>query len=271
MPELPEVARTALSLNNRLKGKALKEIRIHSGRYTRHGNPPGFDQFITELPMKINSVDFHGKLIVFELESTNRKWWIWNTLGMSGGWKSERSKHGHVELITDDLSVFYTDPRNFGTLRFVNDEESTKRKIRSIGPNHLHDEISDELFEERLRRYPELEICQALMIQSIIGGIGNYIKAEVLYRSKISPKRKVKDITSEEFRSLNQETASVVRSSFSNGGATIHSFTGMDWEEGLFPFYFKVYGRRTCEEGHEVVRENTADGRTTHWVPQIQI
>ena len=31
-----------------------------------------------------------------------------------------------------------------------------------------------------------------------------------------------------------------------------------------------VYNQKTDPEGNEVVREMTADNRTTHWVPAVQ-
>jgi len=269
MPELPEVARTTLSLNNRLKGKKLLDIKIHSGRYSRHGAPSGWEDFRKNLPILVERVDFHGKLILFEFKG-EKTWWMRNTLGMSGGWKSNHSKHGHIELIYEDGSVFFTDPRNFGTMAFTDNQKAIESKVRSIGPNHLSQNISDDLFAQRIRLLPDVDICAALMNQSLIGGIGNYIKAEILYRARISPKRKVKDILDSEFSRLNKAIEEVVRGSFSNGGATIHSYSGMDWEEGLYPFFFHVYGRRICESGYQVITETTADGRTTHWVPQLQ-
>jgi formamidopyrimidine-DNA glycosylase len=271
MPELPEVARTAISLNNRLQDREILEVIIHSGRYIRHGDPIGLDKFRLDLPLKVESIKFYGKFILFDLiDRSGKKWWIWNTLGMSGGWRSEHSKHGHVELKTKDGSVFFTDSRNFGTIKFINSKELTEKKISSIGPNHLANEISDDLFEQRLMKFPESTMPEVLMNQNLIGGIGNYIKAEILYRAGISPHRKVKDLDRSDFSKLNKATAEVVRSSFSNGGASFRSYYGMDWEEGNFPFYFKVYGRDICEKGHKVIRENTLDGRATWWVPEIQ-
>jgi formamidopyrimidine-DNA glycosylase len=254
-----------------MKGSTLNEVIIHSGRYSRHGNPPGLDEASVNFPLTIEEVDFHGKLIMFTLkDSKGSSWWIWNTLGMSGGWRMKKEKHSHVEFVTSNGSFFFTDVRNFGTLRFTNNQKATESKIRSIGPNHLHDEISDNLFEERLMKFPNSDVCQALMNQSLIGGIGNYIKAEVLYRSRISPYRKVKDITKEEFSRLNRSTREVILSSFENRGASIRTYHDVDGESGNFPFFFHVYDRKTCLEGFTVVRETTSDGRTTHWVPQLQ-
>lgn len=272
MPELPEVARTAIGLHQILEGTSLNEIIINSGRYSRHGNPPGLDEFALDMPMKIERVEFFGKLIMFEFtSSTNKKWWCWNTLGMSGGWRTSHTKHGHVEFQTDKGSVWFTDVRNFGTLRFTDNAQLTASKKRGIGPNHLKDSISDELFEERLMKTPNSDICQALMNQSLIGGIGNYIKAEILYRSGISPHRKVTDLSKQEFSKLNNKCRLVIESSFGLGGSSFKNYQGLEGESGEFPFFFQVYGRKTCENGFEVKTEITSDGRVTHWVPELQL
>lgn len=271
MPELPEVASTAIRLNEEMKGRELTNIIIHSGRYMRHGNPKGMDEFMNLLPAKVSKVEFIGKLIVLEFETTEGKWWCWNTLGMSGGWRLEPIKHSHVEFQMDDKSTWFTDIRNFGTLKFTNDESATNAKRRSIGPNHLSQSISDELFEERLRLVPNVTIAAALMSQSLIGGVGNYIKAEVLYRARVSPHRIVNTLTKSEFSLLNQSCEEVIKGSFRNGGASIRTYYNVDGSIGEFPFFFMVYGRETCENGFKVIRETTQDGRTTHWVSEIQI
>jgi formamidopyrimidine-DNA glycosylase len=271
MPELPEVARAALSLNNAIQGKTLSDVIIHSGRYSRHGDPVGLANFSEELPAHVDNVTFCGKLILFEFTGkSGKKWWLWNTLGMGGGWRHERTKHGHVEFVTNDGSVFFTDIRNFGTLKFVDNGVETNKKKSSIGPNHLADTISDELFKTRLLKRPNRTMPEVLMDQSLIGGIGNYIKAEILYIAGISPHRIVNTLSDEEFSKLNAATKDVVNKSFASQGASISTYKGMDGEEGDFVFYFKVYGRKECESGFTVIRETTKEGRTTHWVPQIQ-
>jgi formamidopyrimidine-DNA glycosylase len=271
MPELPEVARTATSLNQKIKNSQLTEMVIHSGRYSRHGEPKGFEDLQADLPAKVEKVEFFGKLIVFTYTGkSGKQWFMWNTLGMSGGWRTEAAKHSHVELKTTHGSVFFTDARNFGTIRITDSIEETKRKIKSVGPNHLNDVISDELFKTRLMKRSQSTLAEALMDQGLIGGIGNYIKAEVLYRAKLSPNRRVEELTDEDFSNLNKYTKKIVESSFQSRGASIRTYVNMDGEDGDFVFEFKVYGRKTCEAGYEVVREVTLDGRTTHWVPQIQ-
>lgn len=271
MPELPEVAITSLSLHHKIKESSLIEMKIHSGRYSRHGELKGFSLLLEDLPAKVESVQFYGKLIIFTFRgSSGKEWFMWNTLGMSGGWKTEKSKHGHVELVTTNGSVFFTDARNFGTLKITDSRIETERKIKSIGPNHLYNVISDEVFQTRIMKRADSTLAEALMDQNLIGGIGNYIKAEVLYRARLSPNRIVKTLSLKDFSALNSSTKEVVDLSFSNMGASIKTYSGMEGETGGFVDFFMVYGKKTCPLGHEVVREVTRDGRVTHWCPQIQ-
>ena len=271
MPELPEVARTVYSLKQVIDKGILEEVTIHSGRYAKHGDPAGLAGFREDLPATIDDISFQGKLIIFEFTGwSGRKWWAWNTLGMSGGWRNDRVKHSHVEFRTDKGSVFFTDVRNFGTVKFTDDANETNKKKRTIGPNHLNDEISDRLFRERLMKYPNKTLPEVLMNQSLIGGIGNYIKAEVLYIAGISPHRLVGSLSEPEFSALNQATLNVVKSSYARRGATISTYKDIKGDDGDFKFYFRVYGRAICDSGFPVVRETTKDKRMTHWVPQIQ-
>ena len=253
MPELPEVARTVYSLKQVIDKGILEEITIHSGRYAKHGDPAGLIGFRRDLPATIDDISFQGKLIIFEFTGwSGRKWWAWNTLGMSGGWRNDKVKHSHVEFRTDHGSVFFTDVRNFGTLKFTDDVNETNKKKRTIGPNHLSDEIGDTLFKERLMKYP------------------NKTLPEVLYIARISPHRLTGSLSDAEFSALNEATRSVVRTSYARRGATISTYKDIDGENGDFGFYFRVYGRAICDNGFPVVRETTKDDRMTHWVPQIQ-
>ncbi len=120
-------------------------------------------------------------------------------------------------------------------------------------------------------KFPHLTLPAVMMNQNLIGGIGNYIKAEALYRARLSPHRTVESLSDADFSLLNESVREVIVGSYENRGATIRTYAGLDGESGDFPFFFKVYGRQTCEAGHPVITEGTQDGRTTWWVPQIQI
>ena len=54
-------------------------------------------------------------------------------------------------------------------------------------------------------------------------------------------------------------------------GATIRNYSNIESVKGLFNFQFKVYQLKKDLLGHNVIKIDTKDKRTTHWVPEVQI
>ena len=73
---------------------------------------------------------------------------IWNTLGLSGGWKTEKTKHGHITLKSKlngkELILYYDDYRNFGTLKFVNKKTDLEKKLKDLGCDVLGNEFTKD-------------------------------------------------------------------------------------------------------------------------------
>lgn len=85
MPEGPEVLIISEQLDFYFNNKILNSFTFLGGKYK--DNPPeNYNLFISSLPMKINKVFCKGKLIVFELGGDNKRWWILNSLRMTGKW-----------------------------------------------------------------------------------------------------------------------------------------------------------------------------------------
>tara|TARA_Y100000592_G_scaffold72114_1_gene112210 strand:- start:691 stop:1494 length:804 start_codon:yes stop_codon:yes gene_type:complete len=267
MPEGPECRRMALQLSEEVSNKKLIDIVVESGRYTKKPIV-GLEEVLTETPLTVRGTGVHGKFIFFLLDN---EWSIWNTLGMTGGWSRKASKHARVRLVLEDGPIFYNDTRNFGTLKLVQGKQPIIDKLNSLGPDLLAEECPDEVFVSSLRRKSKKTIVEALMDQSVVSGVGNYVKAEALYLSKISPHRAVSSLTNAELCDLNAAVRSVLVNSFESGGATLQSYQDFYGEVGDATQRFAVYGRKADPEGREIIKEQTKDGRTTHWVPEVQL
>ena len=68
------------------------------------------------------------------------------------------------------------------------------KKLASIAPDIMDMKI--EVFTDIINRYPNKLIGLALMNQKIISGIGNYLRADILWMAKVSPFRHIKDLES---------------------------------------------------------------------------
>ena len=92
-----------------------------------------------------------------------------------------------------------------------------------------------------------------------------------MYIAKISPHRFVNELNDEELKRLYDASLWVIKASYDARGATIRDYVMPDGTKGDFKFKFKVYSQRKDPLGHSVIKEATADGRTTHWVAEVQV
>jgi len=266
LPEGPECRRMALQLSERVSNRTIQSIEMVSGRYTKKPIE-NIEKFEDEFPIKILGAGVHGKFIFMLL---SHQWSLWSTLGMTGSWSDKSNKHSRVKFVLNDGELYYNDQRNFGTIKFMQGKQPLVDKLNSLGPDLLAEECKDDLFLERISKKKKKTVAEAIMDQSVLSGVGNYVKAESLYLARISPNRIVETLTSEEVQVLNKATRSVLLNSFESGGATIKSYTDFYGEAGDATDRFAVYNKKFDPVGNPVVREKTADGRTTHWVPAIQ-
>ena len=262
MPEGPEVKIFIDNLNQNFRHYQIKSIKVLSGRYIKKP----ILKLKNLVDKKIKSFNCKGKFIWFDLDDIV----VFNTLGMTGSWSRTKKNHSRIEIkFYENDTLYFNDIRNFGTFQ-IKDKEELFKKLKSLGPDMLSSPPNSSQFISLLRKKSNKDICSVLMNQNVISGVGNYIKAEVLWLSKVSPLRTVNSLTDEEVISLRDNIQSVIRTSFQNGGATIKSFYGADGSKGTYSSKFLVYNQKLDPYNNNVVKTKTPDGRTTHWVPEIQ-
>lgn len=280
MPEGPELRHSRDVLRNiALEKSVTRLLPATTGRY-RQNPPKGLIEVQKDLPLRVKAIDVKGKFMWWTLIKNDKTWYMWSTYGMSGQWSRSAGKHvafimefnsSGVLVTRDQQKLFFNDQRRFGTIKFICDQKEHDKKLRSLGPDILEDPpMPPELFAERILLKHNRTISEALMDQSCISGIGNYLKAEVLYRARVSPHRAVTDLTSEEIQELWAESIVSCRESYTDRGASIRTYKTVDDEKGTAQFYFRVYNLKHCPEGHPVTREETRDGRTSWWCPDCQ-
>ena len=253
------------------------------------------DKLSQMFPINIKSINVKGKFSWIELDND---WYIGITFGMSGGIyyeptsgvlsdyakisgksisKVDYMKHFHIKFEADDGSCFYFgDPRRFGTITISDNLSDLKKKLNSLGPDMLTGElIEDEQFIKIFRgsKYCASNICKVLMGQEAISGVGNYIKAEVLYECKINPWALVSDLDDSTLVKLHKAIREIAQAAFKGHGASLYTYTGTRREKGSFQNLLKVYDKSTDPYGNKVIiipEEKSPDARTTHYVKEVQ-
>jgi len=90
MPEAVEVRKFADILSKNILGKTITHINILKGRYTKKPFE-GYNDLIKALPLSIETIQTKGKFTYMTLvsktkEKSNKVFYLFNTLGLSGGW-----------------------------------------------------------------------------------------------------------------------------------------------------------------------------------------
>ena len=123
---------------------------------------------------------------------------------MKGSWTSKHVKHCDVSFdLATGTRLWFKDQIHYGTLKYVELEEAVEKMI-SLGPDVTVDDpaFTYQYLEQIVNRYPKWDAAKLLMEQSKISGIGNYLKAEILYDSKIAPHRLCSTLKQEEIIAL---------------------------------------------------------------------
>lgn len=273
MPELPEVACFAKALKRVCKDTALEKLVIRKkSRYTK--TPiANYDELVEQFPLQILNVYHRGKKIVFELEGSN---YLVSSLGLEGKWIPDDIPHSDLYLklssSEESFRVYYNDTRHHGTLEIYTSKKEFKTRMAKIGPDFLNNQISEKQWL-KVCRSTEAErtkdITDFLMDQSFFSGVGNYIKAEVLYRAKICPAAKIQDISDSRLKKLLAAIQDVIDRSYAAQGASLRTYYDYDGNKGEFETV--IYGKSECPKGNDIIKTIFGDGRDTHWCPEIQI
>lgn len=167
---------------------------------------------------------------------------IWITLGMTGQFinekdiekpkpvasNSDRPKSGprwYFELLDSTTKerrkIYYRDTRNFGTLRFSLSKTEFDEKLAKLGPDMMDMNTTEEVFLAAMDKSTQTRnICVFLMDQTKIAGVGNYILAEGLYRSRLDPFAALSEISTRQRQRLFKELREVITTSYKAQGLT---------------------------------------------------
>jgi formamidopyrimidine-DNA glycosylase len=185
---------------------------------------------------------------------------------LTGRWQHDYDDYCKCFIeLENGKTIWFRDTRGFGTFYFTDKKEEFENKLHTLGPDIMGKEFKLSLFNKLIKQYSNRNITSFLMDQEVISGCGNYIKAEVLYHSKISPLRKVGNLKEKEIELLHESLRIIPRLSYNNNGLSLRDYTDGNGKKGQYIASLKIYGSKTA------TKTKTPDGRTTYWDPNHQI
>jgi len=180
--------------------------------------------------------------------------------------------HLNVEFVTEKGSLYYYDVLSFGTIKVIDNIEDLNKKLNKIGPDIM--DIDFELFISQITKTKNLQkkIGIVLMDQKTISGIGNYLRADVLYLSKINPFRKVKTLTNLELKYIFNNSKLLTWGQYDLKMCKKLGFLN-DKLPADYDRLFFVYMEDTDIHNYKIIKKELYEGsqkRFIYYVPQIQ-
>lgn len=145
-------------------------------------------------------------------------------------------------------------------------EREVERRMASLGPDLLAADFDAKLARENLRSRPELAIGEAIMLQSMLAGIGNVYKSEVLFLEKVSPFAPVSELDDAKLDGIISRAKELLRRNRKGPRRTTFGTLSR------MPFY--VYERSgehclKCDTKIEMRRQGSLQ-RSTYYCPDCQ-
>lgn len=271
MPERAEIAIMAEILNKTICGKCCEKIVIMSKykkefyssinlTYLNHNGT----KYINVM-LNLISVTSRGKKIIFDLGSHR----FVSSCGMTGTWNLKPSINTSLVLMFSDINIYYDEKElggNFSICEYPS--ENYNNIFKNVGPDLGTDEVTWDIYYYIIKNTRDIQICDFMLDQKYMSGIGNYLRAEILYHSKINPHRFLSSLNDSEIYSLFYYSKIIIYEAYQNNGLTIQDYLSPDGKRGTYDC--KCYGKDIDNNGYRILKDTSRDGRNIYWCPEIQ-
>ena len=269
MPEGPEIRRTADRLAEAVAGQPLVSAWFAF---------PALRRFARELPgHRIVAIQPHGKALLtrfdhgWTLYSHNQLYGVWKVC--DAGERPQTTRSLRVALETAGRAILLYSASDIAMWR---DEDLARHPfLARLGPDVLDPDLDAARVEARLQApaFARRRLDGLLLDQGFLAGMGNYLRAEVLFEAGIAPGRRPVDLSAQERTRLAAALLAVPRRSYRTRGiAPARGMRGDYLTDTPDGFRFEVFDRegepcRRC--GTLIVRSQSA-GRRMYACPGCQ-
>ena len=208
-----------------------------------------------------------GKRIIFTFKSRFKKTpntIILSNVGMAGEWKmyEEGDKNIQIEIIfrNKKKAVFCSRPIITAEWKVITSED-----VSSYPPCIINNQsaYTDDYMKSLLERHSRANICRVLLNQSIISGIGNYLKSDILGMARINPHLTCGDLNDDQIKRLTESIKYVADLSYGMGG---YGISGSHYK----PILYEQTTVTNNKTKYHVKREKIY-GRLTYYIDDEKI
>jgi endonuclease-8 len=219
MPEGPTIRNTADLLRGALDGQQI--IGFHSPL-----KKAAAEHWAEKIAGQcVRAVRVHGKNLFIDfandwtLYTHMLMWGAWHVYLRGEPWRKEARK-ARVVLETDThAAVLFSAP----VCQLIHASELAAHPTGELGPDLLAEQFGAAERAEvrrRLQAQGDASIGEAIMNQTVMAGIGNILKSEILFAARIHPERPAASLTDDEFARLLATSQDMMRRAYET-----HSFS----------------------------------------------
>lgn len=271
MPELPEVETVKNTLKRLVLNKKILNVDIYHNNIIAFPNVEEFKKKIKN--QVINDIRRRGKWLIFELDD----YCLVSHLRMEGKYflkdiGESLINHEHVVFKFDDKELRYHDTRKFGKMYLVEKDKLEKAKpINELGLEPWDSSLTSTYLKEKYLN-KNTPIKTVLLDQSIITGIGNIYADEILFKCKINPLSKPKDLNEDQLNNIIKYTKETLEEAIELGGTTIKSYESAKGVHGLFQNKLLVHSKvgKECPNCKDIIIKISVNGRGTYYCKKCQ-
>lgn len=161
-----------------------------------------------------------------------------------------------LQISTEKKSVSFS---SLMRCDLINSEER-KVVLERLGPDPLSRNMGEEEREAFIKNFSKSRkaVADALLDQSLVAGVGNILRAEILHNLGMYPFRRSDEFSEEELNQLWDEVVRMMKKSVKDGRIPIK-------------IYRRGSSRRRCPDCGELVKKERFRGRTLHHCETCQI
>lgn len=272
MPEGPEIRIAADKLERAIAG------RVTTSVYFAFEVLKPLQRQLTGL--RVLNVETRGKAMLTRFEND---WVIYSHNQLYGRWMISRA--GVMPNTKRQLRLAIHNHEKSALLYSASDIEVLTADqlcrhpfLSKLGPDCLSHDISTGLIVDRLRspEFGKRQLAGLLLDQSFIAGLGNYLRAEILYFAAIHPKTIPANCSDKQLNRLAKYIKKLPRRSYSSGGVVnppaLVKVLKSKGKMRKSQYRFSVYKRdgMACYQCGQVIESLVTGGRKMYFCPGCQ-
>lgn len=262
MPEGPEIRRAADALAAAVIDQPLTEVGFAFPQLKHYR-----DRLIGE---RIIAIEPRGKALLthfsngLTMYSHNQLYGVWKVVKAGETPDTKRDLRVRLETAQQAILLYSASEITLGQREEIEQHPFLQR----IGPDVLDMSLTVAMVAKRLLSpaFRRRQLGGMLLDQGFLAGLGNYLRAEILWQAELAPQHRPQDLTPETLQRLAQALLAVPRLSYRTRG-----LVDENRHHGAL-FNFKVFHRsgEPCERCGAMIVRIQLSSRPFYWCPACQ-